>query len=277
MPPARSGALAAVASLPVVRKLATLLSLPFLAILASVALVSASVTPASGVVGGQYVSAAQYPWLAAVGSPYFFVRPSGQFCGGALISADRLVTAAHCVSAFRSVPQAVTVTFDRSDMSGHDGSTVQVASIWIHPGFHETLFYGQTVEHYDLAVLTLAQRQSRPTIKIADPNVFQNGGNGLVLGWGTTAENDFFNARLKAATVPLVSDAVCAKAYGSSFDSHDMTCAGSPQADTCLFDSGGPLVVRGRLAGLTSWAYGCARPGYPGVYTRLPALAGAIP
>ncbi|MCW2947009.1 MAG: trypsin-7-like, partial [Actinoallomurus sp.] len=43
-------------------------------------------------------------------------------------------------------------------------------------------------------------------------------------------------------------------------------------ADTCQFDSGGPLVVQGRLAGLTSWAYGCARPGYPGVYTRLPAF-----
>lgn len=277
MPPARSGALAAVASLPVVGKLAALLSLPFLAILASVALVSSSATPASAVVGGDYVSAAPYPWLAAVGSPLFFVRPSGQFCGGALISPDRLVTAAHCVSSLRSAPQALTVTFDRTDMNGHDGTTVQVAKVWVHPGFHETTFNGETVEHYDLAVLTLAQRQARPTIGIADADVFKKGGSGLVLGWGTTSESDFFNTRLKAATVPLVSDAVCAKAYGSAFDSHDMACAGSPQADTCLFDSGGPLVVRGRLAGLTSWAYGCARPGYPGVYTRLPALAGAIP
>jgi secreted trypsin-like serine protease len=187
------------------------------------------------------------------------------------------VTAAHCVSAFRSVPQVITVTFGRNDLSGHDGAAVQVAKVWVHPGFYETSFNGETVEHNDLAVLTLAQRQSRPTIGIADPGVFQKGGDGLVLGWGTTSESDFFNTRLKAATVPLVSDAICAKAYGSTFDSRDMACAGSPQADTCLFDSGGPLVVQGRLAGLTSWAYGCARPGYPGVYTRLPSLAGAIP
>jgi secreted trypsin-like serine protease len=49
-------------------------------------------------------------------------------------------------------------------------------------------------------------------------------------------------------------------------------CAGSPHGDTCQFDSGGPLVVQGRLAGVTSWAFGCAREGYPGVYTRVPAF-----
>jgi secreted trypsin-like serine protease len=51
-----------------------------------------------------------------------------------------------------------------------------------------------------------------------------------------------------------------------------MVCAGSPHGDTCQFDSGGPLVVQGRLAGITSWAYGCAREGYPGVYTRVTAF-----
>lgn len=247
------------------------------AALAALSLVAALATPASAVVGGGYVNAASHPWLAAVGSPLFFIRPSGQFCGGALISSDRLVTAAHCVSGLRWVPQSLTVTFDRSDLSAHDGTSVAVSKVWVHPGFHETTFNGQTVEHNDVAVLTLAQRQTRPTIEIAGTDVFQRNSTGTVLGWGTTSETDFFNVRLKAATVPLVSDATCAKAYGSSFDSRDMVCAGSPQADTCLFDSGGPLVVRGRLAGLTSWAYGCARPGFPGVYTRLPALAGSLP
>lgn len=34
-------------------------------------------------------------------------------------------------------------------------------------------------------------------------------------------------------------------------------------------DSGGPLVCNGLLTGITSFGTGCARPGYPGVYTAV--------
>ena len=45
--------------------------------------------------------------------------------------------------------------------------------------------------------------------------------------------------------------------------------------DTCQGDSGGPLVCRDSvsspyvLEGITSFGYGCADPGYPGVYTKV--------
>jgi secreted trypsin-like serine protease len=230
--------------------------------------------PAGAVVGGQPSDAGRTPWLAAVGTPAFFIRPSGQFCGGTLVAPDKLVTAGHCVSMFRYTPQLVTATFGRSDLKTGAGTTVKVKSIWVHPGFHETSFRGETVEHDDVAVLTLAARQSRPVLKIATSSA---GSTATVLGWGTTSDTDFFNTTLRSATIPLVPDATCSAAYGSAFEASNMVCAGSPKADTCLFDSGGPLIVQGRLAGLTSWAYGCARPGFPGVYTRLPALADSLP
>lgn len=241
---------------------------------AVVAFAAMFTTPATAVVGGQPAAARTYPWLAAVGSPLFVLRPSGQFCGGALIAPDRIVTAAHCLySVLRAVPQVLNVTFDRSDLKSSDGVTVGVSKIWVHPGFHETKFGDDTVEHNDVAVLILAQPQARPTIPIAaSPKA-----SATVLGWGTTSESDYFNTRLIQASVPLLPDADCAAAYGVSFDKRDMICAGSPRADTCLFDSGGPLVVDGRLAGLASWASGCARPGFPGVYTRLPTLTAALP
>lgn len=37
-------------------------------------------------------------------------------------------------------------------------------------------------------------------------------------------------------------------------------------------DSGGPLVQHDKLIGIVSWGFGCARPSYPGVYTRMTVL-----
>jgi secreted trypsin-like serine protease len=230
-------------------------------------------SPARAIVGGTPV--APPPWLAAVGTPALFVRPSGQFCGGVLVAADKVVTAAHCVDFLRAVPSMLSATFDRADLSKKDGQSVPVKSIWVHPGFRETDFKGETVEHDDVAVLTLARPMpNRPTLPlIPRSGTYPPGAEARVMGWGTTSERDLFNARLREAVIPIDSDARCTAAYGKgTFEPKTMVCAGSPAADTCQFDSGGPLIIDGRLAGLTSWAYGCARPGYPGVYTRLSAV-----
>ncbi|WP_433633440.1 S1 family peptidase [Nocardia sp. CA-120079] len=236
---------------------------------------SAPAVPATAIVGGNTTAASAYPWLAAVGSPFYVFRPSGQFCGGALIAPDRVVTAAHCVDVARLLPQAITVTFGRTDLRAHDGVTVGVKEIRIDPDFRESDFEGETVHHNDLAILVLDEPRPGPFLEIAapqgDPRAY--GDTGTIVGWGATSESDTSNTLLRSAPVPIVSNATCAAAYGSAFDPADMLCAGSPDADTAEYDSGDPLLVAGRLIGLTSWGKGSARPGYPGVYAYLTTLS----
>ncbi|WP_245672365.1 S1 family peptidase [Nocardia anaemiae] len=235
----------------------------------------APAVPATAIVGGNAMEASGYPWLAAVGSPFYLPRPSGQFCGGALIAPDRVVTAAHCVELARLLPQAITVTFDRTDLRSHDGITLGVKEIRVHPDFRETEFDGETVHHNDVAILVLDEPRPGPYLEIAapqqDPRAY--GDTGTIVGWGATSETDISNTLLRSAAVPIVPNATCAAAYGSAFDPADMFCAGSPDADTAEYDSGDPLLAGGRLVGITSWGKGSARPGFPGVYAYLTTVS----
>lgn len=52
-----------------------------------------------------------------------------------------------------------------------------------------------------------------------------------------------------------------------------MICAGNIELggqNVCSGDFGGPLTINGVLIGVTSWGFGCGRPGYPSVWTRIP-------
>jgi secreted trypsin-like serine protease len=230
-------------------------------------------TPAQAIVGGGTANAKSYPWLAALTSPAVFFRPGGQFCGGVLIKADKVLTGAHCVRQFRYVPGTVNVTFGRSDLAKKKGgTTVKVKKIWINPAFRETDFHGTDVEHNDVAVITLAKKVKIKPVKLAG----LSGKTATILGWGETSKLKITDVKLRKATVPFVDWTACHRVYGGSLDA-GMTCAGSPKADSCQFDSGGPMFVdtkvKGRLeprvVGLVSWGKGCAQPGYPGVYVHL--------
>ncbi|MEC3919163.1 S1 family peptidase [Nocardia sp. CDC160] len=220
--------------------------------------------PAQAVVGGSPTSATQYPWLGAISTSIFPLRPGGQFCAGELIAPDQLLTAGHCGAVVQAILPTVTVTFGRTDLDGEAGTMVGVKSVRIHPGFHFTQFGADMANHDDVALLTLSYPLSLPTATIGAPH----GDSATVVGWGATSENDDSNKILRSATVPLNPDSACTAAYGAEYNPAEALCAGSPVADTAEFDSGGPLLVDGQIVGLCSWAKGSAEPGYPGVYAR---------
>lgn len=73
----------------------------------------------------------------------------------------------------------------------------------------------------------------------------------------------------------MVDRTRCNVAY-QGYVGQSMICAGfdSGGQDACNGDSGGPLFYLNDdnyfiVAGVVSWGAGCARPGYPGVYTEV--------
>ncbi len=239
------------------------------------ALVLLTVSPAAPATAAADAKAGDYPWLASLRSPAHSTGPGGHVCGGVLVKADKVLTAAHCVSRFRKTPGRLKATFGRTDLRRGGGATYQVKSIWIHPGHRSAKIGGRTVQRDDLAVLTLAREAGgiKP-VKIHKAS----GAQALLLGWSS--------ARLRKATVPLPGDAACRTAYGSPLPS-GLLCAAPAGTPPCPLDEGTPLIVRvkttiryggqleprleNRVAGLSA-AAGCAGNGGPDPYTRLSAF-----
>ncbi|MFL6144565.1 MAG: S1 family peptidase [Labedaea sp.] len=220
-----------------------------------------------GIIGGGRASTVDYPFVVYLATPSGF-----QFCGGTLVSARAVVTAAHCVADSRAAD--LQVVAGRDDKQGQGGVVARVSRIWVHPDFREVS------SGADVAVLTLAVRLPyRPAAlaRPSEPELYQPGTASTILGWGRTREGGPASRYLLAATVGVIGDADCARAY-ARFSASAMVCAGysGGGVDACQGDSGGPMLVAGRLAGIASWGEGCARRGKPGVYTRVAAYASLI-
>lgn len=94
-----------------------------------------------------------------------------------------------------------------------------------------------------------------------------------VIGLGVTSEGGTsLSPTLQQVTVKAFSQQDCSSSYKGMIDANTMMCAGVPQGgkDSCQGDSGGPIFDSNRLlVGSVSFGHGCARAGYPGVYTRV--------
>lgn len=99
------------------------------------------------------------------------------------------------------------------------------------------------------------------------------GQNGSLAGWGITKMTSLDPwPILQVADVPIVDYEKCEANYIKIDQplTDNMFCAGYLEkggVDSCVGDSGGPIVVDGNLVGVTSWGHLCAQPNYPGVYT----------
>jgi len=228
----------------------------------------------SRIVGGDEAAPGSWPWQIEL------KYRGNQHCGGSIVSNRYIVTAAHCT---HDDPrprryEVVAGEHNRFINEGHE-QAITVESIVEHPN------YDPRTTDNDIAILKL----SRPLefgdrvspICLPSGNDPRPGQMCVTTGWGAT-QGTGSDEVLRQVKVPFLPFDDCQEYYDGVL-TDAMFCAGYPEGekDSCQGDSGGPLVCQDTtgywaLFGVTSWGYGCADAGHPGVYSRVTRLRSFI-
>jgi secreted trypsin-like serine protease len=231
------------------------------------------------ILGGSNAVPGGHPWIVRLFNNSNPNNGTGE-CAGTLITADWVVTAAHCVTKDPAVgptgphgeaqPWEIFMYLGDYDTSGFgapsEGGNYEqgkfAGEVHIQPSYAGS--------NHDIALVKLetsAFINSRvKPIAVSHATTAINSGTGIAAGWGATAQqnpvdpNTFSSDILQRASLPIRSVATC---DGSEVGlirhlAADEMCAGTAGgAGTCHGDSGGPLIRQVNstyeLIGVTSW------------------------
>lgn len=224
--------------------------------------------------GGVRVDIDEYPHQVSVQTAY------GHRCGGSIVDAAWILTAAHCVA---DSPDGLAIgagVTRLSELERGEGESRDVARVVLHPDYDPDA----APPRNDFALLRLdgaldlAEVAAIPLVGpddvdagLTDPGVLAT-----VTGWGAQSDGGALPDALRAVDLPIVGNTTAARAYGRTLGD-DHIAAGWIEdggAATCGGDSGGPLVVANDdgdqvLAGVVSWGGDCSESHLPGIYARV--------
>ncbi|OXA43741.1 Ovochymase-1 [Folsomia candida] len=241
--------------------------------------------PLGRIVGGQVSAPYAWPW-------------QGHWCGGVLIGREWALTASHCLEnkQFRlgqgTTWYVLAGEYDRTKTEGTE-KMIGISRIFIHERFKEF--------DNDIALLKLSRPIDwTPTIApVCLPNddeatlqTLQGEIKCVSSGFGSQSIKGKLSSKMQQVWVNLTPQEKCSQMYRKAYNigiRNFHICAGPVDEKTvkgtCVGDSGGPLMCnmkdgRWHLVGVTSFGSGCARAGYPDVFSRityyLPWIRGKI-
>lgn len=179
------------------------------------------------IIGGEEAIPNEYPWMVGL------YRGGRLYCGGALITARHVLTAAHCVHYFQK--RDIKVYLGGHNISTDFVDVRRISTIFKHEDFNTSSFDS------DIAILQMeravkfgpkVQPVCLPSLDSAD----YSGKIGLIAGWGRLKENDETSQSLRQTAVPIWSKAECGESgYGAKRLTDNMMCAGYPDGgiDAC--------------------------------------------
>lgn len=183
-------------------------------------------------------------------------------CSGVVVGDRWVLTAAHC--------------------------TRNARFIFVTNGAAPLLLFGDKIRFalevwkdaaYDTSLLRLDSAVDIKPVEIASVDDFVPSEElvGFVSGWGTTESGASPVWFVRTVQRRLMSDAAC-RAQAPEVDTHYFWCAGGGEIGrgACFGDSGGPLLVGGKLVGLVSSGGSECANGVPEAYARVSALQGTI-
>lgn len=227
----------------------------------------ASKSPFIRIVGGDQAYPNQFPYQVGM---YVTKQLEQTFCGGSVISANYVLTAAHCVEGAISVD----LIFGAQNISSNTESTRQrqtSTSYTIHPGWDRSTLTN------DIAIIKLSTpltlNKYVQTIKLASGSDTYAGNQGTIIGWGITSDSQrAVTDILRYASNTILSNDQC-KAAGSDYSAIiqpvHICLSGEGKKSICQGDSGGPLTTNGIQVGITSFSYQSCEASKPSVFVRL--------
>lgn len=204
-------------------------------------------------------------------------RKYDHYCGGSIINANWILTAAHCITS-QSLAAKTSIFAGCINIAKPDKTCIKRT---ISTYKNHNLYVGG-IAPYDIGLVKVNQpfsfTSSVASIALPAANS-QPSGDCTLFGWGSisTTSKPSFPVNLQQVVLPIISSQACEDALGqAAINVHSTNICTGPLTGgkgICTSDSGGPLVSKNTLVGIVSWGRNpCGQTNSPSVFVRVSAF-----